>query len=143
MDDEKKQQLAAEIEEWKSSEDAEMGDHPLWDQQTAEEDLEEQDECEFVDRVHFDAVADILEALLDKLTDDTDTRNKLLVESALVSLGEYASETLSDKERAIVDRMTRRIIAGGRLDLVYGAYQPEPYAVTARRLGVADILGET
>jgi hypothetical protein len=46
-------------------------------------------------------------------------------------------------ERAIVDRMTNRIAAGGSLDLTYGAYQPEPFAVTARRLDIADVLGES
>jgi hypothetical protein len=39
--------------------------------------------------------------------------------------------------------MTRRIAAGGSLDLTYGDYRPEPFAVAACRLGVADILGES
>jgi hypothetical protein len=41
------------------------------DRQTEEEELEEEDECEFADRVHFAAVAGILAALLDKLTAPT------------------------------------------------------------------------
>jgi hypothetical protein len=81
--------------------------------------------------------------LLDKLTDGPDTRDKLLARSALASLNEYASDTLTDMERAIVDRMTRRIAAGGSLDLTYGAYRPEPFAVAARRLDIADVLGKS
>jgi hypothetical protein len=46
-------------------------------------------------------------------------------------------------ERAIVDRMIRRIAAGGSLDLTYGAYRPELFAVMARRLDIADVLGES
>jgi hypothetical protein len=81
--------------------------------------------------------------LLDRLTDGPDTRDKLLARSALASLNEYASDTLTDMERAIVDRMMRRIAAGGSLDLTYGTYRSEPFAVTARRLDIADVLGES
>jgi hypothetical protein len=78
------------------------------------------------DRVHFATIAGILAALLDKLTDGPDIRDKLLAGTALASLNEYESDTLTDTERAIVDRMTRRIAAGGSLDLTYGDYRPSP-----------------
>jgi hypothetical protein len=135
MDDEQKQQLAEEIEKWKSKEDAVMGEHPLWGQQTDEEEREEQDECEFVDRIHFETVAGTIEVLLDRLMDDANARNKFLSDAALIDLDAFStSSILSEKERAFVDRMAKRIIAEGRLDLEYGAYRPEPLANTLRRL---------
>jgi hypothetical protein len=48
------------------------------------------------------AVAGILAALLDKLTDGPDTRDKRLGSR---ELSEYESDTLTDTERATVDRM--------------------------------------